>query len=200
MTATAVSEYRTALRVIPVITNDLEHDAVLAEIDALMDHEPNRDSPNGVRLRLLARIAAEFEREHYSIEPLSPPETIAYAMERHGITRVQIGEIVGGASRVADLLNARRRIRDVDQLRALAALLRVPFDLLTVPYATTEPKSRSVAPAKSAATVVKKRSLGQRSAIKKAGEEKVTGIRRSGGTTGAMRLAASARRTKTTKA
>jgi HTH-type transcriptional regulator/antitoxin HigA len=146
MTAT-VTEYRSALRVIPVVTNDVEHDAVLAEIDELMDREPERASPDGVRLRLLARIASEFEHEHYPIEPLTPPETIAFAMERHGITRAQIGEIIGGASRVADLLNARRRLKDVDQLRALAALLRVPFDLLTIPYQTVEPKQRTASDA-----------------------------------------------------
>lgn len=197
----AVIDYRPAFRVIPVITNEDEHDAVLAEIDALMDLEPAKNSTGGVRLRLLAKLAAEFEQERYPIEPLTPPETIAFAMERHGITREQIGALIGGASRVADLLNARRRITNVDQLRALAAFLRVPFELLTLHYETTEPKARTVA-AKAVAPKSyrsgKTVSFGtfQTAAAKKSRKQSFTGKR--SGDSGGLSLAASKRGRKTT--
>ncbi|MCG7363524.1 hypothetical protein MHZ93_19885 [Roseomonas sp. ACRSG] len=143
MTDVNATAYRPAFRAVPVVTNDVEHDALLAEIDTLMDLEPSRDSPDGVRLRLLARISAEYEEEHYPIEPLTPPETIAFAMERHGINRAQIAKVVGGASRASDLLNARRRLTDVDRLKALASLLHVPLDLLAIPYKTVDPAPRT---------------------------------------------------------
>src|SRR4051812_36243456 len=89
---------RSALRPTPVIMNDEEHEAVLAEIDELMDGEPAANSPNGLRLRLLARISAEFEHEHWPIEFLSPPEIVAEAMKRHGYKRADLAGVLGGAS------------------------------------------------------------------------------------------------------
>ncbi len=129
----AVLTARSALRSIPVVTNEAEHDAVLAEIAALMDREPAAASADGFRLRLLARISEEYEEEHWPIEPLSPPEMIAFAMEQQGRTRADLVAILGSSSRVSDVLNARRALT-VAQIRDLAAFLRLPAEVLVRPY------------------------------------------------------------------
>ncbi len=125
---------RFALRVIPVVTNETEHDAVLAEIVELMNREPAANSADGFRLRLMARISGEYEEERWPIKTLSPPEMISFAMEQQGHTRADLVPILGSSSRVSDVLNARRTLT-VAQIRDLTTFLKLPAEVLLRPYA-----------------------------------------------------------------
>ena len=141
----AVLTARDALRASPVIRTEAEHDALLAEIAALMEREPPAESADGLRLRLLARIGAEYEAERWPVEPLSPPEMISFALEQQGRKRSELVAILGSSSRVSDVLNARRALT-VGQIRDLAGFLGLPVEVLVRPYAV-----RAAEPAKNRA-------------------------------------------------
>ena len=50
-----------------VISNDQEHAFCLEQIDKLMDGDPERDSLEGVTLRLLASVAEAYEKKRWPI-------------------------------------------------------------------------------------------------------------------------------------
>jgi len=55
------------LKLEEVIQNDEENQFCLDKISELMDGDPERDSKEGVLLRLLATVVEAYEKKHYPI-------------------------------------------------------------------------------------------------------------------------------------
>jgi HTH-type transcriptional regulator/antitoxin HigA len=64
------------------MTTEAEYEAALAEIETLMDAEP--DSPQEEELECLAILVEEYEREHYPIPAPDPIEALKFRMEQQG--------------------------------------------------------------------------------------------------------------------
>ena len=117
----------------PIRTED-DYRAALADIDRLMDAEP--DTPEGDRLDVLATLVEAWEEKHVPIEEPDPIEAIRHRMEALGMNRKELEALIGGRSRVSEVLN-RKRPLSLTMIRRLSETLRIPASALIRPYETT---------------------------------------------------------------
>jgi len=107
------------------IKSEADYDAALAEIDRLMDAEPN--TPRGDRLDVLVTLVEAYEAKRWAIEPPDPIDAIKLRMEQRGLTRRDLQRILGGRGRVSEILN-RRRALSVEMMRRLHQELAIPAE------------------------------------------------------------------------
>lgn len=117
----------------PIRTED-DYRAALADIDRLMDAEP--DTPEGDRLDVLATLVEAWEEKHVPIEEPDPIEAIRHRMEALGMNRKELETLIGGRGRVSEVLN-RKRPLSLTMIRRLSETLRIPAGALIRPYETT---------------------------------------------------------------
>ena len=117
----------------PIRTED-DYRAALADIDRLMDAEP--DTPEGDRLDVLATLVEAWEEKHVPIEEPDPIEAIRHRMEALGMDRKELEALIGGRGRVSEVLN-RKRPLSLAMIRRLSETLRIPAGALIRPYETT---------------------------------------------------------------
>jgi HTH-type transcriptional regulator/antitoxin HigA len=88
----------------------------------------------GDRLELLLLLCNAYEDEHFEIEPPDPIDAIAERMEDLGISRADLGEMLGvGSGRISEILN-RRRALTVEMIRVRADGLGLSEHCLVQPY------------------------------------------------------------------
>lgn len=106
-----------------------EHDYqyALKRIEVLMDAEPNTDE--GEELDILATLVSVYETNRFPLGDPDPVEAILFRMEQMGLKRKDLEPILGGRSRVSEVLNRKRGL-SINQIRRLNSELRIPFDSL----------------------------------------------------------------------
>ena len=80
------------------IKTEADYEAVLEEVDGLMDAEP--DTPEGDRLDVLTTLAEAWEEKHHQIEDPDPIEAILHRMEALGLARKDLEPMIGTRARV----------------------------------------------------------------------------------------------------
>lgn len=113
------------------IRTDEDHAAALREIEGLMAAEAG--TPEGDRLDILVTLVEAYEKRRWPVGLPDPVEAIRFMMEQKGLARRDLEPAIGGRGRVAEILN-RRRALTLPMIRALAALLDLPADVLVQPY------------------------------------------------------------------
>jgi len=125
------------------IKSELDYDAALAEIDRLMDAEPN--TSRGDRLDVLVTLVEAYEAKRWVIDPPDPIDAIKLRMEQRGLTRRDLQRILGSRGRVSEILN-RRRALSVEMMRRLHQELAIPAEsFLRVPSAPAGAKRGQIA-------------------------------------------------------
>ena len=109
------------------IKTEAEYQAVMMEIDALLD--ATEGSSEEVRLELLSILVEAYENEHYPIGPPDPIEAIKFHMEQNALTRKDLEPYLGPRQRVADVLN-RKRPLSLNMIRKLHGGLGIPAEIL----------------------------------------------------------------------
>ena len=109
------------------IKSEADYDAALAEIDRLMDAEP--DSPRGDRLDVLVTLVEAYEAKRWVIDPPDPIDAIKLRMEQRGLSRRDLQRILGSRGRVSEVLNRRRGL-SVEMMRRLHQELAIPAESL----------------------------------------------------------------------
>lgn len=84
------------------IKTEADYQAALAEIERLMDAEP--DTPEGNCLDVLVALIEAWEEKHYPVEEPEPIEAIQHRMEALGMTRKDLESLISGRNRVAGVL------------------------------------------------------------------------------------------------
>ena len=107
------------------IKSEADYDAALADIDRLMDAEPN--TPRGDRLDVLVTLVDAYEAK--PIDPPDPIEAIKLRMEQRGLDRNDLARILGSTARVSEILN-RKRALSVSMMRRLRSELDIPAESL----------------------------------------------------------------------
>ena len=120
---------------IRAIKTEVNYDSALAEIDRLMDAEP--DTPEGDRLDVLVTLVEAYEAKHWPIDPPDPIEAIEFRMEQHGLGRKDLEPFIGSRARVSEILN-RRRPLTMAMARRLHAGLGIPAACLLQPLSRTQ--------------------------------------------------------------
>ncbi|HST62792.1 MAG TPA: helix-turn-helix domain-containing protein [Longimicrobium sp.] len=114
-----------------VLRTEDEFKAAVAEIDHLLDADPQPGRTALKRLELLSLLVEDYERRHYPIDDsnLTPQDVVDFMLDQRGMTRADLAPIMGGRSRVSDFFNGRRTLSK-GEIEALRAHLGIPADLL----------------------------------------------------------------------
>ena len=109
------------------IKTERDYQTALKEIERLWDAKPN--TPRGDRLDILVTLVEAYEQKHYKIEAPDPVEAIKFRMEQLGLKSSDLAKILGGRSRVSEILNRKRKLT-VDMMRSLRKRLDIPAESL----------------------------------------------------------------------
>jgi len=109
------------------IKTEGDYQKSLKEIERLWDAKPN--TPKGDRLEVLVTLVEAYEQKHYKVEPPDPVEAIKFRMEQLGLKASDLAKILGGRSRVSEVLNRKRKLT-VDMMRSLRKRLDIPAESL----------------------------------------------------------------------
>lgn len=109
------------------IKKERDYQTALKEIERLWDAKPN--TPKGDRLEVLATLVEAYEQKHYKVEPPDPVEAIKFRMEQLGLKSSDLAKILGGRSRVSEVLNRKRKLT-VNMMRSLRKRLDIPAESL----------------------------------------------------------------------
>ena len=117
------------------IKTERDYHKALKEIEGLWDAKPN--SPKGDRLEVLVTLVEAYEQKHFKVEPPDPVEAIKLRMEQLGLKPSDLAKILGGRSRVSEVLNKKRKLT-VDMMRSLRKHLAIPAESLLIQTKQTE--------------------------------------------------------------
>jgi len=126
------------------IRTEADYDAALAEIHSLMD--ASLDTPEGDRLDILVTLVEAYEAKHWQISPPDPIAAIELRMQQRGLTRRDLEKILGGKSRVSEVLH-RKRPLTLEMIRRLHVLWGIPAESLIQPTTRKRRAKRTVAKA-----------------------------------------------------
>ncbi|MBF0629260.1 MAG: transcriptional regulator [Magnetococcales bacterium] len=115
---------------IQLIKTEHDYDAALAEVERLMDADP--DTPEGDRLDILATLIAAYEDRHHAIDLPDPIDAIRFRMEQMGLNRKELEPFIGSRARVAEILNRKRQL-SLEMIRRLHKGLKIPANVLIQP-------------------------------------------------------------------
>ncbi|MFZ2508828.1 MAG: helix-turn-helix domain-containing protein [Steroidobacteraceae bacterium] len=104
-----------------------DYDDALARVGELMDAAP--DSEDGAELDVLATLIDAYEARNFPIESPDPVEAIKFRMEQKGIKRKDLERLLGGRSRVSEIMNRKRNL-SIAQIRKLHDGLQIPYENL----------------------------------------------------------------------
>ena len=111
------------------IRTDADYRAALREVSALIDLDPDRESPEGERLEVVGTLVQAYEAEHYPVDPPDPIEAIRFRMEQSGLGVRDLVPYIGPLNRVYEVL-ARKRPLTLHMIRRLNKGLGIPADVL----------------------------------------------------------------------
>lgn len=119
------------LQVPHVLRSEEEYDAAVAEINRLLDIDPEPFSADSDRLELLSLLVESYEAEHNPIDDsdLTPQVIVDFMLSQRGMQRSDLAELMGGRSRVSDFFSGKRDLSK-SQISALRNNLGIPADLL----------------------------------------------------------------------
>ena len=109
------------------IKTERDYELVLAEIETLMDAEP--DTPEGDRLDVLTTLVDAYEAKHHPIDLPDPIEAIKVRMEELDLQRKDLEPIIGSKSKVSEVLSGKRAL-SIAMIRRLHSALGIPAEVL----------------------------------------------------------------------
>ena len=125
-----------------LLRNEEEYDIAVAEIDALLDAEPQPGSEEYERLEFLSVLVEAYEDAHLpAYAEATPQEVVDFMLEQKGFSRDDLAQWLGSRSRTVEFFNGIRPL-SIRQIGTLRAHLGIPADLLMDPF--TAPEHTSV--------------------------------------------------------
>lgn len=110
----------------PIKTEEQYNEAIEL-IETLIDCKAG--TPEMELLELVSILVHDYEQREFPIEDLNPIEAIKYQMEELSVTAAEMAELVGGKSRLSELLHEKRPL-SVRQIKAISSRLDIPTDVL----------------------------------------------------------------------
>lgn len=114
---------------VKAIRTEADYREALREVSALIDLDPERDSPQGERLEVMGTLVQAYEAEHYPIDPPDPIEAIRFRMEQSGMTVKDLVPLIGPINRVYEVL-ARKRPLTLHMIRRLNKSMGIRAEVL----------------------------------------------------------------------
>lgn len=109
------------------IRTERDHADALARIDEIFAATPG--TPEFDELDVLATLVDAYEKVHHPIDPPSPIEAIKFRMDQGQFTRSKLTRVLGGRSKVTEVLNRKRALSKVMIVR-LHLKFSIPYESL----------------------------------------------------------------------
>jgi HTH-type transcriptional regulator/antitoxin HigA len=113
------------------IKSDKDYRKALERLEVIFDAKPN--TTEGDEAELLSLLIDLYENKHYPIEAPDPIEAIKIRMEEMDLKQKDLVGIIGGKSRVSEILNRRKKLT-VDMIRELEQKLQLSASMLVADY------------------------------------------------------------------
>ena len=116
---------------IKLIKTDAEYEQALKRLEKIFDAK--QGTPESDEADILGMLIDEYEKKHYPIEAPDPIEAIKIRMEEMQLKQADMVEIIGGKSRVSEVLNRKRRLT-VKMIRNITKRLNISPNVLINDY------------------------------------------------------------------
>ncbi len=116
------------------IKTEVEYKDALKRLEAFFDAAVG--TPESDEADVLGLMIDEYEKKHYPIEAPDPIEAIKIRMEEMHLKQVDLVDVIGGKSRVSEILNRKRKLT-VEMIRNLNRRLNLSPGLLINDYQLT---------------------------------------------------------------
>ena len=113
------------------IKTDKDYDKALERLELIFDAPAN--SKDGDEAEILSLLIENYENKHFPIESPDPIEAIKIRMEEMNLKQQDLVGIIGGKSRVSEVLNKKKRLT-VDMIRELERVLQISASVLVNNY------------------------------------------------------------------
>jgi HTH-type transcriptional regulator/antitoxin HigA len=113
------------------IKSDKDYRNALERLEVIFDAPI--DTKEGDEAEILSLLIENYENEHYPIEAPDPIEAIKIRMEELNMRQKDLVGIIGGKSRVSEILNRKKRLT-VDMIRELEQILQISASVLVNNY------------------------------------------------------------------
>lgn len=113
------------------IKTDIDYRNALDRLEIIFDAAV--DTKEGDEAEILSLLIENYENEHYPIEAPDPIEAIKIRMEELNLRQKDLVGIIGGKSRVSEILNRKKRLT-VDMIRELEVILKISASVLVNDY------------------------------------------------------------------
>ena len=117
------------------IKTEKDYDKALERLELIFD--ASDDSKEGDEAEILSLLIENYENKYYSIESPDPIEAIKIRMEEMNMKQKDLIGIIGGKSRVSEILNKKKRLT-VEMIRDLERILHISASVLVNNYKLTK--------------------------------------------------------------
>jgi len=103
---------------------------VVAEIDRLLDADPQPGSEDYERLEFLSVLVQAYEDAHLPMDKLATPQNVVeFMLDQKGLSRADLAEWIGGKKKVSEFFHGARSL-SLREIEILREKLGIPADLL----------------------------------------------------------------------
>jgi len=117
------------------IKTEKDYQKALERLEVIFD--ASTDTKEGDEAEILSLLIENYEDEHYPIEAPDPIEAIKIRMEELNLKQKDLVGVIGGKSRVSEILNRKKRLT-VDMIRELERILQISASVLVNNYQLAE--------------------------------------------------------------
>lgn len=114
-----------------IIKTEEEYQIALKRLDEVFFADEN--TPEGDEAELLMLLIQNYEHQHYPIGPPDPIEAIKIRMEELNLKQKDMVGLMGGKSRVSEILNRKKRLT-VEMIRVISEKLKISAATLINDY------------------------------------------------------------------
>ncbi|MDX5320828.1 MAG: transcriptional regulator [Bacteroidota bacterium] len=116
------------------IKSEQDYYLALERLEQIFDAKPN--TPEGDEAEILSLLIENFENKYFPIEAPDPIEAIKIRMEELNLKQKDLIGIIGGKSRVSEILNKKKKLT-VEMIRELEQTLHISASVLVKNYSLT---------------------------------------------------------------
>jgi HTH-type transcriptional regulator/antitoxin HigA len=113
------------------IKTEKDYEKALERLELIFDATPN--SKEGDEAEILSLLIDNYENKNYPIDPPDPIEAIKIRMEEMNLKQKDLVGVIGGKSRVSEILNRKKRLT-VEMIRELERVLNISASVLVNNY------------------------------------------------------------------
>ncbi len=113
------------------IRTEKDYEKALKRLEKIFDS--SSQSKEGDEAEILSLLIENYENQYFPVEAPDPIEAIKIRMEEMNIKQKDLVGVIGGKSRVSEILNKKKRLT-VDMIRKLEEILHLSASILITNY------------------------------------------------------------------